>query len=203
MRLGKSISPRGLKSMAGGFFEGTPSTSQQSSQPGWASFPEVTQRASDIATGKNQDYAATLANAISGGRESLDLARDLAFGGAGKAQYSQAASRWRNEFMPGLTARGLATSGPGIDIEAQKLQEMAIDQQAKGVQLLQDASKGLALLESLPEEMRAKIMAMIFGAAGSSQGTSTGATPSLWSELTTGIGQLGQGAQGVAAMAKI
>jgi hypothetical protein len=81
------------------------------------------------------------------------------------------ARRFRESTMPGLSARGLTTSGAGIAAEQKGIGDLAtqfagtsFDRDLKRKTLLQDAAKGVAVLNSLPIELRnALIQAMLGG----------------------------------------
>ncbi len=59
--------------------------------------------------------------------------------------------------MAGLARMGLATSAPGIIAQGNNIYQRRL----KGAELLDQASRGLAYLRMLPEEMRAKVLAML------------------------------------------
>jgi hypothetical protein len=77
--------------------------------------------------------------------------------------------RMRDAVMPGLAARGLATGGQGIvaDVGVEEaLGQQRFERAAKRQELLSQASQGLAVLKSLPFELRQKLLAVIIGQGG-------------------------------------
>lgn len=187
------------KDMFNKTFVGSPWTGSSVSFPTYPDKPFALKDIYKLMGGGAGSLDSRFADAIGGGKDALRLARDLAFGPAGELQYSQAARRMREELLPGLSARGLTTSGPGIDIESQKLSEMAIGQQATGVQLLQQASQGLALLRSMPLQLRQAILALLLNPSTSSTSTQTGGLPGIFQSTFEAMG----GGQGTAAMATV
>ena len=87
--------------------------------------------------------------------------------------YNLEARRYREQMQPQLAAMGLATSGPGIDVLGQGLQDLGVkfgersfERQAKGQELLQQATQGLALLKSLPIELQQRLIQTILQQQG-------------------------------------
>jgi|SRR3990172_3687189 len=98
-------------------------------------------------------------------------------------------NRLLEALRPALAARGLATSGPGINVEGQKLGELnteftarAFERNVQRQQLMQEAAKGIAVLKSLPIELRNQLIAAITGAQ------TAGTTPSILQQYGGGGG---------------
>ena len=92
--------------------------------------------------------------------------------------------RMREGLLPGLAARGLATSGKGVDADLAVEGELAqkyFERSTKRRELLQQAAQGLAVLESLPAQLRAQILQIVLGKGGTPVPMASG--PSILQQL--------------------
>lgn len=150
---------RAVKGMAGGLFEPTQG--------------EVTYPVPELFPLAKPQVERSFAN--------IDRMRDL-FGSAGEELMAGArglstdideaalARRMREALMPQLAARGLATGQQGISADvdiAGKLAEGAFQRNVSRQQVLQQAAAGMAALNAMPEELRAKILDIIVRQSGS------------------------------------
>ena len=115
--------------------------------------------------------------------DAIALARALA-GGKGEDELFR---RARERIMPGLAARGLATSGEGIMGEYRASEEV-YNRRLEANKVYQQAIQGLAVLKSLPFELRQRLVQLMLSPATTS--TATGAIPSWYEALKGPVGDV-------------
>lgn len=114
--------------------------------------------------------------------------------------------RMREGLLPALAARGLATGGKGVDADLAVEGELAqkyFERSTKRQELLQQAAQGLAVLESLPAQLRAQILQIVLGKGGTPVPMASG--PGILQQLlsTFGAGQSSGGGGGAAGGAGV
>jgi hypothetical protein len=163
-------------------FQGKPATSE--SHPVYPDLPgglaEIRRLLGAGGTGPMEE---ALTGATAGQEEAMALARALAGGEGEDALFRQA----RGRIMPGLAARGLATSGEGIMGEY-KASEEVYDRRLKANTVYQQAAQGLAILKALPIQLRQQLIQMMLNPSTAS--SSTGAKPSWWESLSGPVGDV-------------
>ena len=172
---------RGFKSAAGGLF---------GPQEGSVSYPspELIQFGASQAPGVFQSIK-PLGEELAGiGSDLYQRALNLDLGEAGEeALFGQASRRFREQILPGLAARGVATSGRGMKAEQEGVEQLAttfgeraFGRQVQREQMVQEAARGLAFLKTLPVELQTRILDIMIRQGGTAVPTG----PSIFSQLT-------------------
>lgn len=129
------------------------------------------------------------------GEELMQGARGLDVDFGEDALFGQAARRWREQMLPGMSARGLTTSGRGLKAEMQGMEDLStkfgerrFERGVSRQETLQKAATGMAMLRAMPVELRQKLIDILIrqtagAAAGSSIGSMMGGAGQLWEAI--------------------